>query len=113
MQLNAAFSASDASLIAPLVDPKCDTCNNYVKALRADPSKVIKGPSFAVESVAASPLATGGSYVTVFGRVPARQLVSRDGQVLQSLPDEGVFNFTVAALRTADGWRVRAIRINK
>jgi hypothetical protein len=112
-QLNAAFSASDASLIEPLVDPQCSTCRNYMNALRADPSKVIRGPSFAVESVAASPVASGGSYVSVFGRVPARQLVSRDGQVLRSLPEEGVFNFTVAALRVADGWRIRAIRINK
>ncbi|MCU1623814.1 MAG: hypothetical protein JWL79_2659 [Frankiales bacterium] len=112
-QLNAAFSDSDASRIEPLIDANCGTCSNYVKALKADPSSVIRGQSFAVESVAASPLASGGSYVSVFGRVPPRELVARDGRLLKSLPDEGAFNFTVAALRTNKGWLVRAIRINK
>lgn len=112
-QLNAAFSDSNAGLLSGLIDPACGTCANYVRALRADPAQVIQGPSFSVATVAAAPVESGGSYVEVVGTIPARKLVDRAGRVIRELPAEGRFHFTVAALRTSNGWVVRAIRIDK
>jgi hypothetical protein len=110
-QLNLAFSTSDPEIVRALSHPECGTCSNYAKALAANRNEVIQGKSFAVTSAAAAPLQREGTFVEVFGRIPARRLVDRTGKVLRALPDGGAFHFSVAALRTASGWTVRAIKI--
>jgi hypothetical protein len=109
-QLNVAFSTSDASIIRRLSDPVCQTCAKYSTSLDQSPRQVIDGVSFAVSDVAAPPVNAGGTLVEVYGTVPARRLVDRDGKLVRQLPASGTFHLELNVVRGPSGWLVRGIR---
>ncbi|MCW2586462.1 MAG: hypothetical protein JWN55_1978 [Frankiales bacterium] len=108
--LNVAFSTSDASVVRRWSDPICQTCNNYAKALDTSREEIIKGKTFDQVDVAAPPVNPSGTLVEVFGTIPARKLIKRNGTVVKDLPSDGRFHFVVNVIRTPSGWLVRGIK---
>ena len=110
-QLNFAFSSSSPETIRALSNSECETCATYEESLTDARSKGrrIEGDSFAVDTVAAAPLQSLGTLVEVTGHVPARRVVNADGKVMQSLPTNGSFHFTVAVKWVSGHWLVSAI----
>lgn len=98
-QFNVAFSTSDPSIIRRYSDPACGTCNNYIRALSKNTDHVIRGDSFAGLDVAAPAVAEGGTLVEVFFVVPRRELVDRNGVVLEKLPAKAMQHFVVNVIR--------------
>ena len=110
-QLNIAFSTADASVIRAYSDPICKTCNNYAATVGSDASSVIRGVSFALTDVAVPALGPGVTDVEVFGTVPPRERVKRDGTLVRRLPSAGSFHFVMSVAREGEDWKVASIGV--
>jgi hypothetical protein len=110
-----AFAVSDSSGLKPLADKRCRLCTtaiSWVDDNRKNGTRNERG-TFSVRGAEAGWI-TRDTVATVTAQVhqAAAQLVSRDGTVLDSSPDDDVImTFTLEWGSSPSGWRVIDVKV--
>lgn len=113
-KLNASWATADPSLLAPLSDPDCKTCNAFISSAASFRSKNqhYKGEVFSVTSIAGLGKGLEGEEVLVVGEQEPGALVDQSGAVIEaSVRQAG--KFVVSLSWTGKRWHVMELQVQK